>query len=89
MATTPQLLSQTGNSVLYTLIENFLYDAVRGEGKLPPEVIKEFGKSCEKALEKQFNEKMDWRMRMSGLGKPLCQQQLEKKGKKKNYNITL
>jgi len=75
--------------VLYTLIENFLYDAVRGEGKLPPEVIKEFGKSCEKALEKQFNEKMDWRMRMSGLGKPLCQQQLEKKGKKKNYNITL
>ena len=32
-----------------------------------------------KIVEKQFNEKVEWRMRMSGLGKPLCQQQLDKK----------
>jgi len=66
--------------MLYTLIENFLYDAVGGKVKLPPTVIEEFKEACGKALEKQFNEKIDWRMRMSGLGKPLCQQQLEKKG---------
>ena len=66
--------------MIYTLIENFLYDAVGGKVKLPPAVIEEFKEACGKALEKQFNEKIDWRMRMSGLGKPLCQQQLEKKG---------
>jgi len=66
--------------MIYTLIENFLYDAVGGKVKLPPAVINEFKEACGKALEKQFNEKIDWRMRMSGLGKPLCQQQLEKKG---------
>ena len=64
--------------MLSTLIESFLYDAIRGKSKpLPPSVIKEFKESCGKALEKQFNEQMDWRIRMSGLGKPLCQQQLE------------
>lgn len=77
--------------MLYTLIENFLYDAVRGKGKLSPEIIDEFKESCGKALEKQFNETVDWRMRMSGLGKPLCQQQLEKKGVEKEiqYNTII
>ena len=77
--------------MLSTLIESFLYDAVRGQGKLSPEIISEFKESCGKALEKQFNETNDWRMRMSGLGKPLCQQQLEKKGKEKeiSYNTII
>ena len=77
--------------MLSTLIESFLYDAVRGQGKLSPEIISEFKESCGKALEKQFNETNDWRMRMSGLGKPLCQQQLEKKGKEKeiSYNTVI
>ena len=67
--------------MLSTLIENFLYDAIGGKSKpLSPEVIKEFKESCGNALEKQFNQQMDWRIRMSGLGKPLCQQQLDKKG---------
>ena len=69
--------------MLSTLIESFLYDAVRGKGKLSPEIISEFKEACGKALEKQFNEESKWKMRMSGLGKPLCQQQLEKKGKEK------
>ena len=72
--------------MLSTLIENFLYDAVGGKSKpLSPAIIKEFQESCGKALEKQFNEQMDWRIRMSGLGKPLCQQQLDKKGIKKEF----
>ena len=65
--------------MIKTLVENFLYDATRGESKLSPSVIEEFKEACGKALEKQFNEKREWRMRMSGLGKPLCQQQLEQK----------
>ena len=77
--------------MLSTLIESFLYDAVRGKGKLSPETISEFKEACGKALEKQFNEKVEWRMRMSGLGKPLCQQQLDKKGKEKElqYNTII
>ena len=58
--------------MLSTLIENFLYDAIGGKSKpLSPAIIKEFQESCGRALEKQFNEQMDWRIRMSGLGKPL------------------
>ncbi len=65
--------------MIKTLVENFLYDASRGEASLPPEVIKEFGESCQKAIEKQFNSnKKEWRLRMSEVGKPLCQQQLGK-----------
>ena len=77
--------------MLSTLIESFLYDAVRGKAKLSPETIEEFKEACGKALEKQFNEKAEWRMRMSGLGKPLCQQQLDKKGKEKElqYNTII
>ena len=77
--------------MLSTLIESFLYDAVRGKAKLSPETIEEFKEACGKALEKQFNEKVEWRMRMSGLGKPLCQQQLDKKGKEKElqYNTII
>ena len=37
--------------MLSTLIESFLYDAVRGQGKLSPEIISEFKESCGKALE--------------------------------------
>ena len=65
--------------MLYTLIENFLYDATGGKVTLSPEIIDEFKESCGKALEKQFNKRPEWKIRMSGLGKPLCQQQLEKK----------
>ena len=77
--------------MLSTLIESFLYDAVRGKEKLSTEIISEFKEACGKALEKQFNEKVEWRMRMSGLGKPLCQQQLDKKGKEKElqYNTII
>ena len=77
--------------MLYTLIENFLYDAMRGKSKLSPDIINEFKEACGRALEKQFNEEVKWRIRMSGLGKPMCQQQLEKKGKEKEvqYNTVI
>ena len=69
-----------------TKIQSFLSDASKGEGKLSPELVEEFKELCGKALERQFNEKRDkWRLRMSEVGKPLCQQKLKKKGIKQEY----
>ncbi|BCV01894.1 MAG: hypothetical protein CM15mV47_190 [uncultured marine virus] len=31
-------------------------------------------------MRKQFSDRGDYRIRMSGVGRPLCQQQLEKQG---------
>jgi hypothetical protein len=55
-------------------VKNFLQAATRGEASLSPSVLEEFEKDCRGALEKQFNRDPKWRIRMSGLGKPLCQQ---------------
>lgn len=55
-------------------VKNFLRQAVRGEASLSPSVLEEFASDCRKALEKQFNRDPEWRIRMSGLGRPLCQQ---------------
>jgi hypothetical protein len=54
-------------------VKNFLQKAVRGEVTLSPSVIEEFTQDCREALEKQFNRNPEWRIRMSGLGRPLCQ----------------
>jgi len=55
-------------------VKDFLSKATRGEVTLPPSVVEEFGKDCIEALQKQFNRDPEWRIRMSGLGRPLCQQ---------------
>lgn len=55
-------------------VKNFLRQAVRGEASLSPSVLEEFASDCREALEKQFNRDPEWRIRMSGLGRPLCQQ---------------
>jgi len=56
------------------LVKNFLQKATRGEVTLSPSVVEEFTRDCREALEKQFNRDPEWRIRMSGLGRPLCQQ---------------
>ena len=72
-------------------VKNFLMQAVRGEVKLPSSVIEEFAEDCKAALEKQFNRNPDWRIRMSGLGHPLCQQICGRDGvsEKMEYNAIL
>ena len=60
---------------------SFLSKAVRGEAEMPPHVIEEFGELCKKALEKQFSKREEgFRLRMSNIGKPLCQLQMEAMG---------
>jgi len=74
------------------LVKNYLTEASKGEAKLSPELVKEFEKACGEALKRQFNpQNKKWRMRMSGLGKPLCQQQLDKKQLPKDveYNAVM
>ena len=74
-------------------LQIYLQGVVSGERKLSPETIAFFGEGASLSLARQFsNEKatQKWRPRMSGLGKPLCQQQLERDGtavkKKMDYN---
>ena len=71
-------------------VQDFLQKAGRGEidsSRLEP-LIADFEKSCGDAIRKQFSRNSDYRIRMSGVGRPLCQQQLEKTGMKQDvaYN---
>ena len=69
-----------------TKIQSFLSEASKGEGKLSPELVEEFKELCGKAIDRQFNQKRNkWRLRMSEVGRPICQQQLNKKGIKQEY----
>jgi len=72
-------------------VKNFLQAATRGEASLSPSVLEEFAQDCREALEKQFNRDPKWRIRMSGLGRPLCQQVHGRDGKDEEmtYNALL
>jgi len=71
-------------------IQDFLEKAVRGEVTLPKHLVKEFKESCGTAVEKQFSKQRNEpeKLRMSGLGKPVCQQQLglQQLPKQSSYN---
>lgn len=74
-------------SLMLSKIQLFLDAAAKGESVgIPPSLIEEFKEACGNALERQFNRKNEFRLRMSGVGKPLCQQQL---GMKKGVNEEL
>ena len=60
-------------------VQEFLTKASRGEASLSPELVEEFGELCKTAIDRQFNrEAREWRPYLSGVGKPVCQQKLEK-----------
>ncbi len=48
---------------------------------IPKNILEEFKEDCGKAIEKQFTDsrEKEFRIRMSNIGKPLCQLQMEKK----------
>ena len=54
--------------------------ASRGEVSNPPEAVLNFADSCRDSVTTQLNKQRQYKIRMSGLGRPLCQQLLEKKG---------
>ena len=64
-------------SMLLHKVQHFLEKASRGEGEgLPPHLIDEFKEMCGAAIQRQFDRKSEYRVRMSGVGKPLCQQKM-------------
>ena len=70
-------------------IQDHMINALRGETTVSPQAVTDFSKECSDAVEKQLScQRGEFRIRMSGLGRPLCQQVLEKKGIKEDmeYN---
>lgn len=63
-------------------IQDFLKKAGRGEidSSRLEDLIEQFGEDCKDSLRKQLSPRGGYRMRMSGLGRPLCQQKMEKQG---------
>ena len=60
--------------------------ATRGEVTISPSAIKDFAKECEESVERQLNKKRKFSIRMSGLGRPLCQQLLDRRGMKEDMD---
>ena len=79
-------------SNIQVFVQDFLNKANKGEAEMPSSLVEDFKEACGKALEKQFSrEPREYRLRLSGLGKPLCQQQSEQLGIEQafSYNAIL
>ena len=63
-------------------VQMFLAEANKASVEISDELIEEFGNACKDAFKKQFTEKRQkkFKYRMSNIGKPLCQLQMEKNG---------
>ena len=63
-------------------VQMFLAEANKASVEISDELIEEFGNACKDAFRKQFTEKRQkkFKYRMSNIGKPLCQLQMEKSG---------
>jgi hypothetical protein len=63
-------------------VQLFLTEANKASVPISSTIINEFGEACKDAFKKQFTEEREtkFKPRMSSIGKPLCQLQMEKKG---------
>ena len=60
---------------------SYLVNVLDGKAEMPSYLFDEFAELSKKALEKHFTRKEeDFRLRMSNVGKPLCQLQMQAKG---------
>ena len=68
------------SSQILEKVQSFLKEATDDSVVISEELIEEFGELCKSALRKQFTDKREksFRARMSNVGKPLCQLQMEK-----------
>ena len=67
------------NNLIKEYLQLYLQKVVSGEADVSFDSINFFKRECGRSLSKQFvNPTHKWSMRMSGLGKPICQQQLER-----------
>jgi hypothetical protein len=71
------------NSILLK-VQQYLDNVSKSPTKLDKQLVHEFGEACKNALLKQFEEprRNKFEPRMSNIGRPLCQLQMESKGVK-------
>ena len=72
-------MNQMSSQILEN-VQSFLKRATDDSVVVSEELIEEFGELCKSAFRKQFTNKRDkvFKTRMSNIGKPLCQLQMEK-----------
>jgi hypothetical protein len=60
----------------------FLTEANKASVDISSTIVNEFGEACKDAFKKQFTDIREdkFRVRMSSIGRPLCQLQMEKSG---------
>ena len=81
------------NSIL-NRVQMFLTEANTASVQVSSTIIQEFGEACKAAFRRQFTDKRDnkFKIRMSSIGRPLCQLQMEKMGKEREplpYNTKM
>ena len=71
-------------SSILNRVQLFLAEANKASVPVSSTIINEFGEMCKDAFKKQFTEprEKEFRPRMSNIGRPLCQLQMEKSGAK-------
>ena len=75
-------------------VQQYLDNVAKNPVKLDKQLVQEFGEACKNALLKQFEEtrRDKFEVRMSNIGTPLCQLQMEAKGIKgegQPYNVKM
>jgi hypothetical protein len=62
-------------NILLIKIQELLARSSKERVDIPDDIIEEFGEACKQAFKKQFTEERDknFSIRMSSIGKPLCQ----------------
>ena len=81
------------NNILFK-VQQYLDSVSKNPVQLDKRLVEEFGEACKNALLKQFEEerKDKFELRMSNVGRPLCQLQMEAKGIKgegQPYNVRM
>jgi len=75
-------------------VQTYLDNVSKGPTQVDKKLVEEFGEACKNALLKQFTEdrRSKFEVRMSNVGRPLCQLQMEAKGIKgegQPYNVKM
>ena len=75
-------------------VQTYLDNVSKGPTQVDKKLVEEFGEACKNALLKQFTEgrRSKFEPRMSNIGRPLCQLQMEAKGIKgegQPYNVKM
>lgn len=69
-------------------VQAVLEQAARGGVSLPRSVRDEFVEACATAIDKQFSRRGEYSLRMSGLGRPLCQQIMQLNGEEEDMDYS-